>query len=474
MIENRILNNLVKSSFFLAALFLTISTSITSALFPLLALIGIYTIIYQQKKIHSSNKSIFVTILLLTLFIINSFNSPANFNIILRSILKMARLLYIPILVILLQSTKQNTRFYLNTCMLAISVAVLLGIIQFFNIFSLDKYLSHANAHGVFKDKIFTNVFSSFLAYYLFSLAISINTNKFKKILLYVGAIIASLYVLLLNTSNTGHIIFVALTLLSLILNIKKLTVKQHILTITVIFITFFLAFITNSGIKSRTIISTKQAINFFQTNLQKFQTKIKINTTNEVNTKKINTNDKFKNVNKVNTTNEANTKNKNISTNTLNTPTQNIINTEKNSSDYKFTQVDKDSSVGLRLKWSLDSLELFKEKPYLGHGTGSFTYEHKQLSTKINTVPTTNPHNQYLLIMVEHGLLGLLLLLSFFIILIKESFKLAFFEKRIAIGIITTIMIGSLANSWLNDFTTMHFFVFIISMCLCSNFQKH
>ena len=86
----------------------------------------------------------------------------------------------------------------------------------------------------------------------------------------------------------------------------------------------------------------------------------------------------------------------------------------------------DPNTSVGLRLTFLFNSLDIIKKNPILGVGTGDFPEEYAKMSKK-NTPKaklTVNPHNMYSLVTVQTGLLGLLALLSIFYMQIKESFK--------------------------------------------------
>lgn len=81
---------------------------------------------------------------------------------------------------------------------------------------------------------------------------------------------------------------------------------------------------------------------------------------------------------------------------------------------EVKYYEENKNTSVGLRLTFALNSWEIIKEHPFIGVGTGDFKSEYK----KVNTLktpelePTTNPHNMYILELVQFGILGLLSLL--------------------------------------------------------------
>ncbi len=74
-------------------------------------------------------------------------------------------------------------------------------------------------------------------------------------------------------------------------------------------------------------------------------------------------------------------------------------------------------NSVGLRLHMWRASLQFIQEKPLLGHGVGTYPILARQaLSDEyVCSVGCTQPHNQFLQTTVEHGLVGLAALLSFF-----------------------------------------------------------
>ena len=78
----------------------------------------------------------------------------------------------------------------------------------------------------------------------------------------------------------------------------------------------------------------------------------------------------------------------------------------------------DPTSSSGLRMGFYKNSLEIVKKHPLLGVGTGAFKAEyHRQIGNIEGLQATSNPHNQYLLIAVETGLLGLVIFLWFLLV---------------------------------------------------------
>ena len=85
----------------------------------------------------------------------------------------------------------------------------------------------------------------------------------------------------------------------------------------------------------------------------------------------------------------------------------------------YTNYEVNKNTPVGLRINFAVNTFELIKISPIFGIGTGDFPDEYK----KINQIKspeahiTSQPHNMYLLIFAQVGVLGLTVFLWFFLI---------------------------------------------------------
>ncbi len=114
-------------------------------------------------------------------------------------------------------------------------------------------------------------------------------------------------------------------------------------------------------------------------------------------------------------------------------------------------------SSTGTRLAFAANALELIKQRPVFGWGTGSFAQANAQ-----NIPPTVNPHNQYLLTGVELGLVGICSLIYLFITLIKHFWGSKDLDAYLGTGLVLAIAIGCMANSWLLDFASMFFLVIL------------
>lgn len=115
----------------------------------------------------------------------------------------------------------------------------------------------------------------------------------------------------------------------------------------------------------------------------------------------------------------------------------------------------DRSSSVGTRIELYRVSAAIVLDRPLLGHGTGSFT---KAFADKIRgsaTLPSHNPHNEYLHLMVQLGLVGLAALLYLFVTQWRLAPRLASPQEcRLARGLILMMAVGCLFNSWLLDHT--------------------
>jgi O-antigen ligase len=78
-------------------------------------------------------------------------------------------------------------------------------------------------------------------------------------------------------------------------------------------------------------------------------------------------------------------------------------------------------TSAGVRVVFLKNALELFKDRPLLGYGTGSFAKEYRDRFGSSERgwhgTATSDPHNQYLFILVENGLFGLAVFLMLLIV---------------------------------------------------------
>jgi O-antigen ligase len=123
-------------------------------------------------------------------------------------------------------------------------------------------------------------------------------------------------------------------------------------------------------------------------------------------------------------------------------------------------------SSIGLRLEFYRNSLEIVRDHPIAGVGTGGFprAYADQVKGTGMSLTP--NPHNEYLLIAVQTGLAGLALLLYLFVRQFTLAQRLASpLETHLACGLVITMAVGCLFNSFLLDHTEGVFYAWFTGL---------
>lgn len=124
---------------------------------------------------------------------------------------------------------------------------------------------------------------------------------------------------------------------------------------------------------------------------------------------------------------------------------------------------VHTDSSVGERMEFYRNTAALVARHPLLGYGTGAFEQAYAREARSRGMPPTKNPHEQYLLIMVQAGLPGLIMLLYLFYTQWGRAPQLPTLRERDAArGLVLTLVITGLFNSPLMDHTEGIFYAFM------------
>lgn len=117
-------------------------------------------------------------------------------------------------------------------------------------------------------------------------------------------------------------------------------------------------------------------------------------------------------------------------------------------------------TSTGLRLEFWKNSIDLIKQKPLFGWGTGTFEQAYQAIPAKHKICNVSNPHNQFLLIAVERGIIGLFLFLGLLVCCGWASLSLPKDVAYFFQGVLVTFIVGSMGNSLLLDHTEGLFFV--------------
>ena len=84
-----------------------------------------------------------------------------------------------------------------------------------------------------------------------------------------------------------------------------------------------------------------------------------------------------------------------------------------------------KTEEKDIRYLFTKHALELIYKKPFFGYGTGSFSNVFKQYTkTSYDLEKHKTPHNNYLYVLLEIGLIGLIVFLSIFFFQTQELYK--------------------------------------------------
>jgi len=116
-------------------------------------------------------------------------------------------------------------------------------------------------------------------------------------------------------------------------------------------------------------------------------------------------------------------------------------------------------TSLGMRFDWWQNSIDIVRQKPIFGHGTGSFQAVQENLIKDGDTQSTDNPHNEYLFLAVQTGLVGLFLFVTLLVVQFIASFSLQPPRKYLLQGVVVAMSVGCLMNSFLFDSHSGHFY---------------
>mgnify|MGYP001309794849 CR=1 FL=1 len=143
---------------------------------------------------------------------------------------------------------------------------------------------------------------------------------------------------------------------------------------------------------------------------------------------------------------------------------------------DIQNYDVNKNTSVGMRLTFAANSWEIIMKNPIIGAGTGDFPIEYKRVNLIKNPqIPNTdNPHNMYILILVQLGLIGLISFLSIFYYQIKFSLlSKNIFSRNVGMTLPLLFLVLMLSDSYLLGHFTSLFFIFFSSF-LHKDFERN
>jgi len=120
-------------------------------------------------------------------------------------------------------------------------------------------------------------------------------------------------------------------------------------------------------------------------------------------------------------------------------------------------------TSAGLRLEFYRNTLAIIADHPVIGVGTGGLPKAYADKTQGTGAMETRNPHNEFLNITVQIGLIGLAVLLVLFYLQWRFAARLASpLECHLARGLVLTMAIGCMLNSLLLDHTEGLFYAWL------------
>ena len=126
-------------------------------------------------------------------------------------------------------------------------------------------------------------------------------------------------------------------------------------------------------------------------------------------------------------------------------------------------------TSMGIRRVMWDTTATIVREAPFAGHGLGSFGGEYRRAVTQRYTgwraTLTDDPHNQYLLILAETGLLGMAAFAWFLFSTLRQPVHGPF--RLIGIALLLAWCVTSLFSSHFHTFNEGHLIAIILGVCL-------
>jgi O-antigen ligase len=130
------------------------------------------------------------------------------------------------------------------------------------------------------------------------------------------------------------------------------------------------------------------------------------------------------------------------------------LLETEREAREWQ-PGVPARTSVGYRLEFYNNTLKIIRDRPLVGAGTGGFPSAYERQVAGTGMAPAGHPHNEYLHLMAQLGIPGLVALLALFWVPWRLAPRLPVpHEGVLARGLVLTIAVGCVFNSLLLDHT--------------------
>lgn len=140
-------------------------------------------------------------------------------------------------------------------------------------------------------------------------------------------------------------------------------------------------------------------------------------------------------------------------------------------SDTHKYENNDPMTSVGLRYEFHAKSIELIKNAWVIGYGTGSLKTVYQKYTNFVGNRATANPHNDWLWIGVETGILGIAAYVLFLFLTVLSLNKLQADYKRIGYVVLLAYLPAGVHNSFfIDNVTSIAFLTIMTAIIIAGN----
>jgi O-antigen ligase len=134
------------------------------------------------------------------------------------------------------------------------------------------------------------------------------------------------------------------------------------------------------------------------------------------------------------------------------------------------FETSNESTSMGIRIVYYERSLKLIAERPLFGHGVGSVQEEFEAFArnhTGAKAATGANPHNEFLLMGDQLGIVGIALFVFLLVQIGRSAFDVPKPARQIVLAYLFAFSIGCFVNSLLLNFTEGNVFIFLTGIFL-------
>ena len=372
---------------------------------------GNYKEKFQQIKNHSLALASILFFIIHFLALIWTENLDWGFEI-MRKMLPF--LLVLPVFLTI--SRKENTKYYIAAFLIAIAISESLSYLIWFGIIEPFKYASIGNPTPLMSHTSY-NPFLAF-AFYLVAnkLFFGGKMSQLKRVV-YIFFALTIIFNMFITGGRAGQVMFFAAVIILVFQYFKNSQVKAIIVSLALIFSISVTAYFSSPLFQQR-VESVYDEINYYVKSPKPESGIFEV--TGEIRT------------------------------------------TEENEEMSK-----QNTSMGYRITFLVNTSELIKKSPILGVGTGDFPAEYEKIN-RIKSkymMPTVQPHNMYMLILAQLGVLGLASLAWIF----YAQFKIALsssnqFVRHVGVAMPILFLIIMWSDSYLLGHYTGNLFILFSS----------